>query len=56
MTERITQLEVDHYFSGWSMECLEGWGEFINIAIPGMLMLCMEFWCFEIGVFLSGIA
>ena len=31
------------------------WGRFTRIAIPGMLMVCLEWWGFEIGVFLSGL-
>lgn len=37
------------------MDCLRDWGKFMRLCIPGMLMLCMEWWGFEIGVFLTGI-
>lgn len=40
--------------SGWSLECLQDWGSFFRLAIPSMLMLCMEWWAYEIGSFLSG--
>ena len=40
--------------AGWSLECLQDWGKFIRLCLPGMLMLCMEWWGFEIGVFLTG--
>ena len=36
------------------MDSLQDWGKFARISIPGMLMLCMEWWGFEIGVFLTG--
>ena len=42
-------------FAGWSTQCLMDWGRFARIAIPGMLMVCLEWWGFEIGVFLSGL-
>ena len=42
-------------FVGWSTQCLMDWGRFARIAIPGMLMVCLEWWGFEIGVFLSGL-
>lgn len=40
--------------TGWSMECLQEWGPFIHLAIPSMLMLCLEWWTYEIGGFLAG--
>uniref|UniRef100_A0A8C5LQ61 Uncharacterized protein n=1 Tax=Leptobrachium leishanense TaxID=445787 RepID=A0A8C5LQ61_9ANUR len=39
---------------GWSKDCLQEWGTFIRLAIPSMLMLCIESWSFEIGGFLAG--
>ncbi|XP_048839543.1 multidrug and toxin extrusion protein 1-like isoform X2 [Brienomyrus brachyistius] len=38
---------------GWSMECLQEWGPFIHLAVPSMLMLCLEWWTYEIGGFLA---
>ncbi|NXY07181.1 S47A2 protein, partial [Pteruthius melanotis] len=40
---------------GWSRECLMDWGSFIWLAVPGMVMLCIEWWTFEIGSFLAGL-
>lgn len=40
--------------SGWSRECLVDWGSFIWLAVPGMVMMCIEWWTFEIGSFLAG--
>lgn len=40
---------------GWSLDCLQDWGMFTKVAIPSMLMLCLEWWTFEIGGFMSGI-
>uniref|UniRef100_A0A8C4S6T5 Multidrug and toxin extrusion protein n=1 Tax=Erpetoichthys calabaricus TaxID=27687 RepID=A0A8C4S6T5_ERPCA len=50
---RWKKLHVETW-SGWSQECLQEWGSFIRLAIPSMLMLCIEWWTFEIGSFLSG--
>ncbi|KAG7470680.1 hypothetical protein MATL_G00116330 [Megalops atlanticus] len=42
-------------WAGWSMDCLQEWGAFIYLAIPSMLMLCLEWWTYEIGGFLAGV-
>nr|XP_046264752.1 multidrug and toxin extrusion protein 1-like [Scatophagus argus] len=42
-------------WSGWSLDCLQEWGQFTQVAIPSMLMLCLEWWTFEIGGFLAGV-
>ncbi|KAJ8267207.1 hypothetical protein GJAV_G00139780 [Gymnothorax javanicus] len=42
-------------WGGWSKECLQEWDTFINLAIPSMLMLCLEWWTYELGGFLAGI-
>ncbi|XP_014347688.1 multidrug and toxin extrusion protein 1 [Latimeria chalumnae] len=42
-------------WGGWTRECLQEWGSFINLAIPSMLMLCIEWWAYEIGSFLAGL-
>nr|XP_023509383.1 multidrug and toxin extrusion protein 1 isoform X2 [Equus caballus] len=42
-------------WGGWSLECLQDWASFFRLAIPSMLMLCIEWWAYEIGSFLSGI-
>ncbi|XP_056139645.1 multidrug and toxin extrusion protein 1 [Lampris incognitus] len=42
-------------WGGWSKECLQDWGSFIHLAIPGMVMLCVEWWTYEIGSFLAGL-
>lgn len=41
--------------AGWTRECLQEWGSFIQLAIPSMLMLCLEWWLFEVGGFLAGV-
>ncbi|KAG7270385.1 hypothetical protein CRUP_024705 [Coryphaenoides rupestris] len=42
-------------WGGWSRECLQEWGPFLKLAFPSMLMLCLEWWMFEVGGFLAGI-
>ncbi|KAK2506152.1 hypothetical protein MC885_004589 [Smutsia gigantea] len=41
-------------WGGWSLECLQDWASFFQLAIPSMFMLCIEWWAYEIGSFLSG--
>uniref|UniRef100_A0A8C9YYP3 Multidrug and toxin extrusion protein n=1 Tax=Sander lucioperca TaxID=283035 RepID=A0A8C9YYP3_SANLU len=42
-------------WDGWSKDCLQEWGPFLLLAIPSMLMHCLEWWLFEISGFLAGI-
>ncbi|XP_051491641.1 multidrug and toxin extrusion protein 1-like isoform X1 [Apus apus] len=42
-------------WGGWSSECLLEWDSFISLAIPSMLMMCIEWWTYEIGSFLIGL-
>ncbi|XP_056397079.1 multidrug and toxin extrusion protein 1-like isoform X2 [Hyla sarda] len=48
------KLHVDTW-GGWSIACFENWGSFTRLAIPSMLMVCIEWWAFEIGIILSGV-
>ncbi|XP_073471238.1 multidrug and toxin extrusion protein 2-like [Aquarana catesbeiana] len=42
-------------WGGWSKDCLQEWDIFISLALPSMLMFCVEYWSFEIGGFLAGL-
>lgn len=42
-------------WGGWSWDCLQDWASFIHLAIPSMVMLCVEWWTYEIGGFLAGL-
>ncbi|XP_063809929.1 multidrug and toxin extrusion protein 2-like isoform X2 [Pseudophryne corroboree] len=42
-------------WGGWSRDCLQEWGAFVRLAIPSMLSICIEWWSFEIGVFIAGL-
>ena len=41
-------------WGGWSWESLRDWGQFVRLAVPGLLMVCCEQWCFEISAILTG--
>ncbi|XP_030078256.1 multidrug and toxin extrusion protein 2 [Microcaecilia unicolor] len=51
---RVRKLHVETW-GGWSWECLQEWGSYIGLAVPSMLMLCIEWWTYEIGTFLTGL-
>ncbi|ELW62588.1 Multidrug and toxin extrusion protein 2 [Tupaia chinensis] len=42
-------------WAGWSSQCLQDWGPFFALAVPSMLMMCVEWWAYEIGSFLMGL-
>ena len=39
---------------GWSWECLEQWGQFLWLAIPGIVTIAAEISNFETGAFVTG--
>ncbi|KAK3809517.1 MAG: mate-domain-containing protein [Benniella sp.] len=41
---------VDGYqgWGGWSRDCLTGWSVFLKLAVPGIMMVCTEWWAFEV--------
>ncbi|OCT95054.1 hypothetical protein XELAEV_18012737mg [Xenopus laevis] len=51
---RVKRLHVNTW-GGWSTECLQDWSSFISLAIPSMLMVCIEWWTYEIGSFMTGL-
>ena len=42
------------FYAGWSMECLKDWGKFIKYALPGSMMIFLDLFMAEVGMFLSG--
>ncbi|XP_065827794.1 multidrug and toxin extrusion protein 1-like [Oscarella lobularis] len=38
---------------GWSWECIYEWKTYILLAIPGILMLCIEWWSYELGILVT---
>ncbi|XP_078278522.1 multidrug and toxin extrusion protein 2-like [Rhinoraja longicauda] len=51
---RWRRLHVNTW-GGWTSDCLQDWGCFLRLAIPSMIMFCIEFWAYEIGSFLAGL-
>uniref|UniRef100_A0A8C7HF83 Multidrug and toxin extrusion protein n=1 Tax=Oncorhynchus kisutch TaxID=8019 RepID=A0A8C7HF83_ONCKI len=41
-------------WGGWTTEALQEWGSYMKLAIPSTLMLCFEWWIYELGGFLAG--
>ena len=41
-------------WNGWGIQSLKGWSQYLKYGIPGMLMLCFEWWSFESGYFSVG--
>jgi MATE family multidrug resistance protein len=41
---------VDGYqgWGGWTKDSLTGWREFLKLALPGVMMVCTEWWAFEV--------
>ncbi|KAJ9084441.1 ethionine resistance protein [Entomophthora muscae] len=44
----IKYIEGSSCWGGWSSQALTGWGVYIRLGIPGILMICSEWWAFEI--------
>ncbi|KAF7020720.1 hypothetical protein CFC21_033782 [Triticum aestivum] len=42
-------------WTGFSMQAFHGVHDFLRLAVPSALMLCLEWWSFEILVLLSGL-
>ena len=41
-------------WGGWSRECLKDWFQIVRYGIPGYVMIAVEWWTFEIGIFVTG--
>ncbi|KAG0325341.1 hypothetical protein BGZ99_000755 [Dissophora globulifera] len=35
-------------WGGWTRDCLTGWPAFLKLALPGVMMVCTEWWAFEV--------
>ncbi|KAK3597592.1 hypothetical protein CHS0354_030133 [Potamilus streckersoni] len=42
-------------WSGFSFECLQDWYVFFRYALPGLAMICLEWWGIEILTFIAGL-
>ncbi|XP_065137107.1 multidrug and toxin extrusion protein 1-like [Paramisgurnus dabryanus] len=47
------KLHIDTW-GGWSCESLQEWDGYMKLAIPSTMMLCFEWWIYEIGGFIAG--
>ncbi|KAI7877247.1 MATE efflux family protein [Lichtheimia hyalospora FSU 10163] len=45
----IWKVRGSEAWGGWSREALREWWPFLKLAIPGILMVCSEWWAFEIA-------
>ena len=50
----MANYEHTYFTSGFSLESLEEWKEFLWLAIPGLILISGEWWTFEIGSFVTG--
>eukprot|EP00112_Aurelia_sp_Birch-Aquarium-sp1_P024064 Seg744.1 transcript_id=Seg744.1/GoldUCD/mRNA.D3Y31 product="Multidrug and toxin extrusion protein 1" protein_id=Seg744.1/GoldUCD/D3Y31 len=51
----IFRKKIFKTWPGWSLECLEQWGQFVKLALPGALMIIFDWGTAEVGVFLMGL-
>ncbi|XP_056613316.1 multidrug and toxin extrusion protein 1 isoform X2 [Triplophysa dalaica] len=41
-------------WGGWSCDSLQEWDGYMKLAIPSTMMMCFEWWIYEVGGFLAG--
>ncbi|KAG9304309.1 hypothetical protein G9A89_019871 [Geosiphon pyriformis] len=41
-------------WGGWTRTCLQDWNSFLRLAFPSVLMVCAEWWAFELVTFAAG--
>ncbi|TWW74697.1 Multidrug and toxin extrusion protein 1 [Takifugu flavidus] len=51
---RWKKLHVETW-DGWSMECLQEWGAYMKLAVPCALVVCFDWWIFEILSVMAGV-
>ncbi|CAH1269322.1 SLC47A1 [Branchiostoma lanceolatum] len=51
---RVRKLHLQTW-PGWKSDCLQEWGVYIRLAVAGLLMVCLEWWTYEIGTLLTGL-
>jgi MATE family multidrug resistance protein len=44
-----------HTWKGFSTDAFVDLKEFLSLAVPSCIMICLEYWCFEILVILAGL-
>ncbi len=50
----MINLYVWHFLPGYSQEMWDDWGKWFKLAIPGLIMLGLQWWVFEAGTICSG--
>ncbi|XP_051535928.1 multidrug and toxin extrusion protein 1-like isoform X1 [Myxocyprinus asiaticus] len=50
---RWKKLHIDTW-GGWSCDSLQQWDGYMKLAIPSTMMICFEWWIYEVGGFLAG--
>lgn len=41
-------------WKGWSWDSLTEWSLFFKLGVPGLLMICFEWWTYEISTIVAG--
>ncbi len=41
-------------WGGWTWESLGEWGLFTKLGVPGLFMICFEWWAVEVVTFVAG--
>ncbi|EFN59041.1 hypothetical protein CHLNCDRAFT_19008 [Chlorella variabilis] len=45
---------AEQTWHGWSRDCLQGLGTYYKLAVPSTLMVCLEWWAYELCIFMAG--
>ncbi|KAG2495579.1 hypothetical protein HYH03_006179 [Edaphochlamys debaryana] len=51
---RARRRSATHTWGGFSWRAWQGWGLYLRYALPSAAMICMEWWIFELVIFLAG--
>ncbi|EFN53551.1 hypothetical protein CHLNCDRAFT_58521 [Chlorella variabilis] len=44
----------DSPWHGWSLAALRGWGQYLGLALPSVVMICCKWWSFEALILQAG--
>jgi MATE family multidrug resistance protein len=47
--------QVRRTWAGWSREAFRDWLPYLKVAFPSAMMMCLEWWGFELMIFLAGL-
>lgn len=42
-------------WTGWSRDCLDDWMPIFKLGMAGCMMVCLEWWSFDVGFYLAGL-